>query len=64
MIKVKLTVLWIVLKAIIKKILKYISTPFLYVWFILKWIYIILFAAGALIVMLIVSVLKGDWRVK
>lgn len=61
--KLKLTATWLVLIAIIKKILKYLSLPFLVVFYILKWVYVLIAALITLVIVFIVSIVKGDWKI-
>ena len=63
MTKVKLIAIWLVFIAITKRILKYVSLPFLVVYWILKWIYVIIVGILALIIVFIVSLLQGKWKV-
>ena len=62
MTKVKLTAIWLVFIAITKRILKYAALPFLVVYWVLKWIYVIIVGILALIIVFIVSLLKGKWK--
>ena len=61
--KTRLIALWIIFKALCVKVLKYLSVPFLALFFVLKCAFVILFGAFALIWALIVSIVKGDWKV-
>ena len=63
MTKVKLTAIWLVFIAITKRILTYAALPFLVVYWVLKWIYVIIAGILALIIVFIVSLLKGKWKV-
>ena len=63
MTKVKLSAIFLVTIAILKKILKYVAVPFLIVYWILKWIYVIIVGLLALIIVFIVSLLQGKWKV-
>ena len=63
MTKVKLTAIWLVFIAITKRILKYAALPFLVVYWVLKRIYVIIAGILALIIVFIVSLLKGKWKV-
>ena len=63
MTKVKLTAIWLVFIAITKRILKYAALPFLVVYWVLEWTYVIIAGILALIIVFIVSLLKGKWKV-
>ena len=63
MTKVKLSAIFLVTIAILKKILKYIAVPFLIVYWILKLIYVVIVGILALIIVFIVSLLQGKWKV-
>lgn len=58
----RLLAAFILLKALIVKILKYIAVPFLYVWMFIRWSYVLTVSVITLLTIFIWSIIKGDWR--
>ena len=51
-----------VLTAFIKRILKILAVPFLWIWWLISWLVVIMIAPFVLIVELILSFKRGDWK--
>ena len=51
-----------VLIALIKRILKILAIPFLWIWWLISWIAVLIVAPFVLIVELVLSFKRGDWK--
>lgn len=51
-----------VLIALIKRILKTLAIPFLWIWWLISWIAVLIIAPFVLIVELALSFKRGDWK--
>ena len=51
-----------VLTALIKRILKTLAIPFLWIWWLISWIAVLIIAPFVLIVELALSFKRGDWK--
>lgn len=51
-----------VLLVFIRRILKILSIPFLWIWWLVSWLTVVVIAPFVLIVELILSFKRGDWK--
>ena len=63
MTKIGLKALWLFIYPYILKILKFISIPFLIVWYIISWVLVILVAPIVLVIEFVRSFIRGDWKI-
>ena len=48
--------------ALIRGILKLIAVPFLWIWWLISWVFVILATPFVLLIELIISIKRGDWK--
>lgn len=51
-----------ILAAIIRRILKLIATPFLLLWAVVSWVFVLLITPIVLVIEFIKSFIRGDWK--
>lgn len=59
----RFTAVLMLITALCKKVLKYLALPFLFVWIVIKCIYVLIVGIIAVVVLLAKSIVDGRWKI-